>query len=174
MARQWTDEEIARAKQTEPVSPMAFVSHAGAASELPVEPERGVVEKRQLKRLPISHKADALRERLRQIPLTDRLAEIPDRISKMCSRGRPPRMSIPVQWDDDDWFITYTVQDALAALVAQPTTVTAVEDVREAAGKLVAPFTSIQEGTWGASLVNDIAALIIAERERAYQESGKK
>jgi len=70
----------------------------------------------KLKRLPVSDKAEELRMRLREIPLTERLTQIPDRISKMCSQGRPPRMSIPVQWDDDDWFITYTGKDAEARI----------------------------------------------------------
>jgi hypothetical protein len=29
----------------------------------------------------------------------------------MCSEGRPPKMSIPVQWNDDDFFICTTLRD---------------------------------------------------------------
>lgn len=45
--------------------------------------------------------------------LAERLDECSRRIGLMCSEGRCPRMSIPVQWDDDDFFITTTLQDAM-------------------------------------------------------------
>jgi len=35
-------------------------------------------------------------------PLLDRLDECMTRIGKMCSEGRPPKMTIPCQWSDDD------------------------------------------------------------------------
>lgn len=44
--------------------------------------------------------------------LPERLAECRSRIGKMCSEGRPPKMSIPVQWNDDDFFINTTLKDA--------------------------------------------------------------
>jgi len=47
---------------------------------------------------------------------------------------------------------------------------TAAGDVREAVEKLVAPFTSVQSGTWGASLVADIAALITEQRAAKEKE----
>lgn len=37
-------------------------------------------------------------------------------IGKMCSEGRPPKMTIPVQWYDDDFFIGTTLKDAIEAL----------------------------------------------------------
>ncbi len=46
-------------------------------------------------------------------PLADRLKECARRIGLMCSDGRCPRMSVPVRWDDDDFFISTTLQDAL-------------------------------------------------------------
>lgn len=49
-------------------------------------------------------------------PLMDRLKEARERIGKMCSERRGPRMSIPVQWYDDDVFICKTIEDAMAAL----------------------------------------------------------
>jgi hypothetical protein len=69
-----------------------------------------------LKRLPVSDRADELNRRLRETPLTSRLNDSKRRIGKMCSEGRPPRMSIPVQYDDDDWFINRTIEDALDEL----------------------------------------------------------
>jgi hypothetical protein len=48
--------------------------------------------------------------------LAERLDECSRRIGFMCMQCRGPRMSIPVQWDDDDFFISTTLQDATSAL----------------------------------------------------------
>jgi len=45
--------------------------------------------------------------------LADRIKECACRIGSMCSEGRGMRMSIPVQYDDDDFFILTTLHDAL-------------------------------------------------------------
>jgi len=37
-------------------------------------------------------------------------------IRKMCAEGRSPKMSIPVQWNDEDIFIITTIADALKEL----------------------------------------------------------
>lgn len=53
--------------------------------------------------------------------LIQRIGEAINRISKMCSEGRPPKMSIPVRPEDDDIFISETLvlcRDVLRA--AQP------------------------------------------------------
>lgn len=44
--------------------------------------------------------------------LFDRLDSCHTRIGKMCSEGRPPKMTIPVNWDDDDFFISVTLVDS--------------------------------------------------------------
>lgn len=59
---------------------------------------------------------DNLKARVREIPLLDRLNQCRDRIGKMCSERRGPRMCIPVNWDDDDFFISVTLEDAAEAL----------------------------------------------------------
>src|SRR5438094_508515 len=87
----------------------------------------------EIDRLPVSDKADKLNEQLRQIPLRERLKNIKDRIAKMCSQGRPPRMCIPVQFDDDDWFINRTIEDALAALDANSAPGMTPEEAKERA-----------------------------------------
>ena len=56
---------------------------------------------------------DDLLKRLREIPLDDRLKKSRRMIGKMCSEGRPPKMTIPVHWDDEDFFISNTIKDAL-------------------------------------------------------------
>ena len=61
---------------------------------------------------------DELEARVREAPLSERLDECRKRIGKMCSEGRPPRMCIPVQWDDDDFYISTTLADAQRALDA--------------------------------------------------------
>lgn len=61
-------------------------------------------------------KEDELKQRVRESgTLIERLESCRERIGKMCSQGRPPHMTIPVQWDDDDFFISTTLQDAIAA-----------------------------------------------------------
>src|SRR5258706_16091621 len=49
--------------------------------------------------------------------LIERLKECQKRIGKMCSEERPPKMTIPVQWNDDDFFISTTLQDAITILL---------------------------------------------------------
>ena len=61
---------------------------------------------------------DELEARVRETPLSERLSDCRKRIGKMCSEGRPPRMCIPVQWDDDDFYISTTLNDAQRALDA--------------------------------------------------------
>lgn len=48
--------------------------------------------------------------------LIERLESCRKRIGNMCSEGRCPRMSIPLRWDDDDFFISTTLQDAIKVL----------------------------------------------------------
>ncbi len=48
--------------------------------------------------------------------LRDRINEAMNRVGKMCSEGRPPRMSIPVSPNDDDTFINDTLRKCRAAL----------------------------------------------------------
>jgi len=53
--------------------------------------------------------------------LIERLDKCHEMIGKMCKEGRPPKMTIPVQWHDEDFFISVTLQDAIAAQqVLQP------------------------------------------------------
>lgn len=56
---------------------------------------------------------EELNQQIRQsAPLLDRIQECKRRIGEMCSEGRPPKMTIPVQWNDDDMFITETLDEA--------------------------------------------------------------
>ena len=64
-----------------------------------------------------SPEEQALLDRLRQVPLETRLQVSMDMIGRMCAERRPPRMCIPVQWDDEDQYITETLQDALDKIV---------------------------------------------------------
>jgi hypothetical protein len=61
-------------------------------------------------------KLDELKARVRETPLVDRLDQARTMISKMCKEGRPPKMSIPVQHDDEDFFISTTLEDAAEAV----------------------------------------------------------
>lgn len=51
-------------------------------------------------------------------PLLVRLDDCMDRIGKMCKEGRPPQMTIPCQWNDDDIFIVATIKEAVEQLRA--------------------------------------------------------
>lgn len=58
------------------------------------------------------NRMDELKERVRQKPLIDRLEESRRRIGDMCAKGRCPKMTIPVQYNDDDFYINTTLFDA--------------------------------------------------------------
>ena len=70
---------------------------------------------------------DELEARVREAPLSERLDECRKRIGKMCSEGRPPRMCIPAQWDDDDFYISTTLADAQRALDGERETVRCIK-----------------------------------------------
>jgi len=53
---------------------------------------------------------------VRETPLLERLNKCRDMIAGMCSEHRPPKMSIPVQWYDEDFYINLTLRDAESAL----------------------------------------------------------
>jgi hypothetical protein len=60
---------------------------------------------------------EQLEKRVRDsAPLMKRLEEITKRIAHMCANHHGPKMSIPVEWYDDDFFIATTIKDAIAAL----------------------------------------------------------
>jgi hypothetical protein len=66
-----------------------------------------------------SDKHIALENRVRETPLLERLENSAAMIGKMCSEGRPPKMSIPVAHYDEDFFICTTLRDA-AAMMREP------------------------------------------------------
>lgn len=60
--------------------------------------------------------AEELEQQVRESgTLIERLQECRERIGKMSKEGRQPKMTIPVQWYDDDFFISVTLQDAIRA-----------------------------------------------------------
>jgi hypothetical protein len=71
-------------------------------------------------------------------PLLDRLDDCMTRIGKMCSEGRPPKMTIPCQWNDDDIFITATIKEAVEQLrAADGLTVAALDNLSKKIKKTV-------------------------------------
>ena len=52
-----------------------------------------------------------LKKRLREIPLPERIKACKKMIGRMCREGKPPKMTIPVQWDDEDFYIVNTLKD---------------------------------------------------------------
>lgn len=59
---------------------------------------------------------EKLKAQVREAPLLARLEYSRVMIAKMCKEGRPPRMSIPMQPTDEDFFISVTLEDAIAEL----------------------------------------------------------
>jgi hypothetical protein len=57
-----------------------------------------------------------LKAKVRETPLKERLAMCKTMIGNMCSKVRPPKMTIPVHWEDEDIFINTTLEDAEKAL----------------------------------------------------------
>lgn len=45
--------------------------------------------------------------------LEERLRKCQFMIGSMCDQGRPPKMSVPLQWRDEDFFIVSTISDAI-------------------------------------------------------------
>lgn len=56
--------------------------------------------------------------RVRATPLIERLDKARSMIGKMCAEGRPPKMTIPVHHEDEDFFICTTIKDAIVSLNA--------------------------------------------------------
>lgn len=60
---------------------------------------------------------EELEARIRETPLKERLAECIERIVRLVEKDAL-RMSIPVAWDDDDFYFAVTLRDAIDALAA--------------------------------------------------------
>ncbi len=59
---------------------------------------------------------EKLEARVREIPLAERLRLCREMVGEMCSERGPPKMTIPVQWYDEDFFIGVTIEDAIRKL----------------------------------------------------------
>jgi len=53
-----------------------------------------------------------IEDKIREMPLIERLTIADDMICAMCKDGRSPKMSIPVQPTDEDVFISLALRDA--------------------------------------------------------------
>jgi hypothetical protein len=107
---------------------------------------------------------EMLEARVRETPLVDRLKECRQRIGKMCSEGRPPRMCIPLQHDDDDFFISTTLSDAQATVQALQRERDALKLVNEMHMKTVMKLSRIVEQN---------GAALDAEREKVKELEAK-
>jgi len=59
---------------------------------------------------------ERLKAQIRETPLLDRLSWCRRRIAEMTSERRPPSITIPPNYRDDDIFMTVTFMDAVTAL----------------------------------------------------------
>lgn len=59
---------------------------------------------------------------VRETPLLERLNKCRDMIADMCKERRPPKMTIPVQWYNEDFYIIQTLQDAETQLAKEART----------------------------------------------------
>lgn len=76
-----------------------------------------------------------LNARIREVPLLERLDRSNSMIAKMCSERRPPKMTIPVQWYDEDYFICLTVKDAKESLASNQAQIAALREKLDALSK---------------------------------------
>jgi len=77
---------------------------------------------------------EMLEARVRETPLGDRLKECQKRIGNMCAELRGPKMSIPVEYYDDDFYICTTLADAQATVEALQVRVKELEASSEYCG----------------------------------------
>lgn len=66
----------------------------------------------------MANREEQLKAQVREMPLPERLEKARAMIGNMCSEGRPPKMTIPVQWYDEDFFISTTLKDAKERIAA--------------------------------------------------------
>lgn len=83
--------------------------------------------------------------RLRETSLRERIEIAQAMIGHMCRDGRPPKMSIPVQWADEDFYITNTLADAAARIEGLETLRNFIQIKREDAERDAARFRWIIE-----------------------------
>jgi hypothetical protein len=112
---------------------------------------------------------DDIKNEIREIPLLKRLESSAERIGLMCKEGRPPDMSIPVRADDEDLFITTTLQDAGIAIAEKDARILALREALEECGMHA---EIIQNTRWGndgdcgacshASSIEDTAAAALS------------
>lgn len=57
-----------------------------------------------------------LDNQIREMPLLERLDKSRQIIGKLCSEGRPPKMTVPVQAYDEDIFMSVSIKDAMDEL----------------------------------------------------------
>lgn len=79
----------------------------------------------------MSEREDVLKARVRETPLLERLEQCRKRVADMCAERRGPRMSIPVEYSDDDFYICTTVEDAKSRLAELGTQLLAADAARK-------------------------------------------
>ena len=95
----------------------------------------------------MSEREEALKARVRETPLVDRLQDCRKRVGDMCAERRGPRMSIPPEHYDDDFYICVTVEDARERIAAIDSQLAEADNARKHAQEV------------GSKLVEEVRAL---------------
>jgi len=59
---------------------------------------------------------EEMKVKIRQVPLLERLKQVNRMVGGMVKERRPPKLSIPAQWYDEDLFIMVTIHDAIVRI----------------------------------------------------------
>jgi len=95
----------------------------------------------------MSEREEELKARVRETPLLERLKDCRKRVGDMCAERRGPRMSIPVEYRDDDFYICVTVEDAKDRIAHLERMITEADNARKHAQEV------------GSKLVEEVRAL---------------
>lgn len=106
-----------------------------------------------------------LEKRLREIPLIERIQKAKTMVGKMCSERRPPQMTIPVYWADEDFWICRTLEDAEEAIRIPLPEAEAMAEAGEAMATWLSDLVRSDLGDEGVADSEEIQAWITAYAE---------
>lgn len=118
----------------------------------------------------MSDTRDDLIRTLRGSSLKDRIEQSGRMIGEMCAQGRCPKMSIPVRWTDEDFYISQTLADADADLAAMTAERDEARDIVRGCDKALVAAT----GPKNMLADDDVLPLRITSLGEAYRVASKR